>query len=96
MKHIYEVIDKPLFTEKGMFLKENENKILLQVNKDANKHEIKKAVEEIFKVKVEKVSTINEPRKKKKFGRFEGFAAQKKKAIITLKKGEKLDLIEGI
>lgn len=96
MKHIYDVIVKPLFTEKGMFLKETTNKILLHVNKDANKHEIKNAVEEIFKVKVEKVSTINERKKKKKFGRFEGFSASKKKAVVTLKKGEKLDLIEGI
>ncbi|MFQ3573384.1 MAG: 50S ribosomal protein L23 [Thermodesulfovibrionales bacterium] len=96
MKYIYDVIAKPLFTEKGMFLKEGENKILLQVNKDANKHEIKKAVEELFKVKVEKVATINERKKKRKFGRFEGFGPSKKKAIITLKKGEKLDLIEGI
>jgi large subunit ribosomal protein L23 len=96
MKTIYSVIKRPLFTEKGMELKERENKILLEVDGDANKHEIKKAVEEIFKVKVDKVATINERGKLKRFGRFQGRAAAKKKAIITLKKGEKLDLIEGV
>lgn len=96
MKSIYNTIKKPLFTEKGMQLKENYNKILLEVDTKANKHEIKEAVEEIFKVKVSKVSTINEIGKLKKFGRFQGKAAKKKKAIITLKEGEKLDLIEGV
>lgn len=96
MKSIYSVIKKPLFTEKGMELKEKENKILFEVDRDANKHEIKKTIEEIFKVKIEKVSTINERGKMKRFGRFQGRAAAKKKAIITLKKGEKLDLIEGV
>ncbi len=49
MKHVFDVIKKPLFTEKGMDMKESENKILIQVNADANKHEIKQAMEEIFK-----------------------------------------------
>ncbi len=96
MKSIYNVIKKPLFTEKGMELKERENKILLEVDTGANKLEIKSAMEEIFKVKVDKVATINERGKIKKFGRFQGRAASKKKAVITLKKGEKLDLIEGV
>ncbi len=96
MKTIYSVIKRPLFTEKGMELKERENKILLEVDRDANKHEIKRSVEEIFKVKVDKVATINERGKLKRFGRFQGRAAAKKKAIVTLKKGEKLDLIEGV
>ncbi|HIJ59054.1 MAG TPA: 50S ribosomal protein L23 [Nitrospirae bacterium] len=96
MKTIYNIIKKPLFTEKGMQIKEKDNKILLEVDTKANKHEIKDAVEKIFKVKVAKVSTINEIGKLKKFGRFQGMAAKKKKAIITLKQGEKLDLIEGV
>lgn len=93
---IYSAIKKPLFTEKGMDLKERENKILIEVDPEANKHIIKKAVEEIFKVKVEKVATINERGKMKKFGRSVGRTSAKKKAIITLRQGEKLDFIEGV
>lgn len=96
MKNIYTVIKKPIFTEKGSQLKESENKVLVEVDKDANKIEIKKAVEEIFKVKVEKVSTINSKGKWKRFGRSIGKRPDRKKAIITLKKGEKLDFIEGV
>jgi large subunit ribosomal protein L23 len=87
---------KPLFTEKGSNLKETENKILIEVSRDANKIDIKRAVEEIFKVKVEKVATISTRGKWKKFGRSIGKRPDKKKAIITLKKGEKLDFIEGM
>ncbi|MBN2653953.1 MAG: 50S ribosomal protein L23 [Nitrospirae bacterium] len=96
MKIVYDVIKKPLFTEKGLDLKERENKILLQVSSDANKHEIKQAVEEIFKVKVEKVATINLRGKLKRLGKSVGRRSDKKKAVITLKQGEKLDLIEGV
>jgi large subunit ribosomal protein L23 len=95
MKSVYQVIKKPLLTEKGAFLKDSENKVLVEVYPDANKLEIKQAVEEIFKVKVEKVSTIRLPGKLKRYGRFEGRRPLRKKAIITLKKGEKLDFIEG-
>ncbi len=96
MKLIYDIIKKPLFTEKGMDLKEREGKILIEADAAANKHEIKKAMEEIFKVKVEKVAVINTKGKLKKFGKSIGRRSDKKKAIITLKKGEKLDFIEGV
>jgi large subunit ribosomal protein L23 len=95
MKKIYSVVKKPLFTEKGAGLKESQNKILVEVSVDANKIEIKKSIEEIFKVKVDKVSTINVLGKWKRFGRSLGKRPDRKKAIITLKKGEKLDFIEG-
>jgi large subunit ribosomal protein L23 len=95
MKNIYAIIKKPLFTEKGSSLKETENKILVEVPKDANKIEIKRAMEELFKVKVEKVSTISVIGKMKKLGKSLGKRPDRKKAIITLKKGEKLDFIEG-
>jgi large subunit ribosomal protein L23 len=96
MKSLYTVIQRPLFTEKGSQLKESENKILVEVSPDANKLEIKKAIEEIFKVKVNKVSTINIKGKWKKHGKSLGKRSDKKKAVITLKKGEKLDFIEGV
>ena len=95
MKNIYTIIKKPLFTEKGSSLKETENKILVEVSRDANKIEIKKAIEENFKVKVDKVATVNVTGKWKRYGRSIGKRPDRKKAIITLKKGEKLDFIEG-
>lgn len=95
MKDLYSIIKRPLFTEKGAFIKENENKVLIEVDRDANKAEIKKAVEEIFKVKVQKVATINTTGKLRRYGRSVGRRPDRKKAIITLKKGEKLDFIEG-
>ena len=95
MNNVYAVIKKPLFTEKGSALKESENKLLVEVGKDANKLEIKKAIEEIFKVKVEKVSTIKTHGKWKRYGKSIGKRSDRKKALITLKKGEKLDFIEG-
>ncbi|RPI33683.1 MAG: 50S ribosomal protein L23 [Nitrospiraceae bacterium] len=95
MKNLYTVIKKPLFTEKGSALKEAENKLLIEVSSDANKIEIKKAMEEIFKVKVEKVATIKSHGKWKRHGKSLGKRSDRKKALITLKKGEKLDFIEG-
>jgi large subunit ribosomal protein L23 len=95
MKSIYTVLKKPLFTEKGSSLKEGHNKILIEVAKDANKLDIKKAVEDIFKVKVEKIATINTQGKWKRYGKFIGKKPSRKKAIVTLKTGEKLEFIEG-
>jgi large subunit ribosomal protein L23 len=95
MKNVYDVIKRPLFTEKGTALKEQENKILLEVAQDANKHEIKQAVETIFKVKVDKVATIRTEGKLKRYGKYLGRKSDMKKAVVTLKKGEKLDFIEG-
>ncbi|MDA8082871.1 MAG: 50S ribosomal protein L23 [Nitrospiraceae bacterium] len=96
MKSVYSIIKKPLFTEKGNALKESENKILVEVERDSNKLEIKKAVEEIFKVKVEKVATVKVHGKWKRYGKFIGKRPDRKKAVITLKQGEKLDFIEGV
>ena len=95
MKNLYDVLVGPLLTEKGADMKEKENKVLFRVSKHANKIEIKKAVEEIFKVKVDFVSTINCKGKKKRMGKYEGRRADWKKAIVTLKEGEKLEVIEG-
>jgi large subunit ribosomal protein L23 len=92
---IYDVIKRPLFTEKGMDLKERENKLLIEVNPCSNKHQIRQAIEEIFKVKVEKVATVTRKGKKKRSAKSVGKTADKKKAIVTLKEGEKLDFIEG-
>jgi large subunit ribosomal protein L23 len=95
MKSVYTIVKKPLFTEKGTALKEAQNKVMVEVSVDANKLDIKRAIEEIFKVKVEKVATVSERGKLKTYGKFKGMTPTRKKAIITLKKGEKLDFIEG-
>ncbi|MCK4910822.1 MAG: 50S ribosomal protein L23 [Thermodesulfovibrionales bacterium] len=96
MKSVYQIIKRPLFTEKGAAIKEADNKLLFEVFPGANKAEIKRAVEEIFKVKVDKVATLNVRGKIKAMGRFKGKRADWKKAIVTLKQGENLDLIEGV
>jgi len=95
MRNLHDILICPIFTEKGSKLKEIDNKVLLKVAKDANKIEIKRAVEELFKVKVDRVTAINCKGKKKRLGRFEGRRPDWKKAIVTLKKGEKLNFIEG-
>jgi large subunit ribosomal protein L23 len=96
MKNIYEVLISPLLTEKGTAMKEKDNKVIFKVARDANKIEIKRAVEEIFKVKVSRVATMNCRGKLKKLGKYEGRRSDWKKAIVTLKEGEKLDFIEGV
>lgn len=95
MKNTFDVITRPLFTEKGTMLKESQNKVLVEVHTDANKIEIKKAIEELFSVKVKSVTTVNVHGKKKRMGRFEGKRPDRKKALVTLMPGEKLDFIEG-
>lgn len=95
MTDIHDLLQRPLYTEKGLNLKEKENKIIFKVKRNANKSQIKKAVEQIFKVKVADVNTINVLGKKKRQGKFSGKTSDWKKAIVTLKKGEKLELGEG-
>jgi large subunit ribosomal protein L23 len=96
MRSSYEVLINPMLTEKGTMLKEQQNKVLFRVAKNANKIEIKRAVEEIFKVKVDSVTTINCRGKNKRMGRYEGKRPDWKKAVVTLKEGEKLDFVEGV
>lgn len=92
---IHEIIRHPLITERSTDLREGMNKVVFVVNPHANKHQIKHAIEETLKVKVEKVNIINVEGKKKRLGRFEGKKSDWKKAIVTLKKGEKLNIFEG-
>ena len=88
------VILEPVITEKGTKAKEND-KYLFKVNKKANKRQIKRAVEEIFQVKVETVNTQLVKGKTKRLGRFEGKRADWKKAIVKLKEGN-IELFEGV
>ena len=95
MKQNREIIIRPIVTEKITNLQESENKVAFVVDRNANKIEIRKAVEEQFNVKVKKVATLNMRGKLKRMGRFEGRKASWKKAIVTLKKGFTIDFFEG-
>ena len=92
--HDFDVIVAPIVTEKSMNLTQTQNKITLKVKKEANALEIKRAFEAIFNKKVEKVNIVNVRRQAKRVGRYSGFTSAYKKAIITLKKGETLDLFK--
>ena len=83
MKSPYDIIVKPVITEASMDMLADK-KYTFKVAQDANKVEIKKAVEEIFDVKVEKVTTMNFDGKLKRMGRFEGRRAAYKKAVVKL------------
>jgi large subunit ribosomal protein L23 len=90
-----EIIVRPLMTEKIANLQENENKVAFEVDRSANKIEIRRAVENKFNVKVKKVATINMKGKVKRLGRFEGRRSHWKKAIVTLREGFNIDFFEG-
>ncbi|MCX8094023.1 MAG: 50S ribosomal protein L23 [Candidatus Goldbacteria bacterium] len=93
---ITNIIKKPFLTEKSGLLKEKGNYYLFEVDKNASKKMIKKAIEELFKVHVEKVNTVILPGKAKRFGRTISKAREFKKAIVKLKAGEKIELVEGV
>ena len=95
-KSPHQILIRPLLTEKITGLKEKFNKICFLVDSQANKIEVKQAAEEILKVKIDSVHIINSKGKNKRMGRFEGKRSDRKKAILTLKKGEKLELFEGV
>lgn len=89
-----DIIQAPIITEKSMSLKENFNKYTFKVAKGANKVQIKKAVEEIFNVKVLSVATINVLPKRKRVGQHVGYTSAYKKAICKLADGQKIDAFE--
>jgi len=93
MNAYHDLIIQPVITEKSTREKEEKNKFIFKVKKSANKIEIKKAVEEIFKVKVDKVHVLNVKGKTKRFGRSQGKRPDWKKAIVTLTEGETLDFM---
>lgn len=90
----YDIVKEPIITEKSMQLKEKFNKYTFKVAKDANKIEIKNAVEALFNVKVLSVNTINVLPKTKRVGKYEGKTSAYKKAICKLADGNKIDAFE--
>ena len=92
----YRVLEKPLVTEKSTMMQEQGNRVMFQVNRSANKLQIKDAVQNIFNVTVLDVNTINVKPRSKRFGRHQGQTKAWKKAIILLKEGDRIDFFEGV
>ncbi|MGI6036823.1 MAG: 50S ribosomal protein L23 [Limnochordia bacterium] len=91
-----DIIKRPVVTEHSTDLMANQNKFTFEVDIRANKTEIKRAVEDIFGVKVLNVTTMRVPGKLKRMGRHEGRTPNRKKAIVTLAEGQQIELFEGI
>lgn len=92
---VHAVLVQPLLTEKITGLRETTNTVGFIVHPGANRVQIKQAVEALLKVKVEKVNVLNVRGKVKRLGRFSGKRSDWKKAFVTLKKGEKLEMYES-
>lgn len=91
MAHITDVLKKPVLTEKSMTLQANENKYTFDVDLNANKTEIRQAVEAMFNVKVESVNVMNVKAKAKRVGRYEGKTNRRRKAIVKLAEGSEIN-----
>ncbi len=87
-----EIIKRPLITEKSMQLVEQQNKYTFEVDKRANKIQIKKAIEELFDVTVTKVNVINTTPKKKRVGQYSGYKNELTKAVVTLAQDDKIEI----
>ena len=90
MKSAYQIIRRPVITEKGLGVKETESTLVFEVASKATKTEIREAVQTIFKVKVDSVRTSNFQGKERRRGRFAGYRPDWKKAYVKLKPGEKM------
>ncbi|MBI4525134.1 MAG: 50S ribosomal protein L23 [Deltaproteobacteria bacterium] len=95
MREPYQIIQSPLITEKGSGLGETVNQVVFKVRSDANKIEVKKAIETLFKVKVLKVRTIRYLGKMRRVGKSMGQLPAWKKAYVTLREGDKIDFFGG-
>ena len=93
MKNAFEIIKRPLITEKSTKLVEN-GKYTFEVMQGVNKVEVKKAIEEVFKVNVVKVNIINVRKKERRVGKYDGFRPAVRKAVVTLQQGQTLDVFE--
>ena len=90
MKSAYQIIRRPVITEKGLGVKESEATLVFEVSAKASKTEIKNAVQAIFKVKVDTVRTANFAGKEHRRGKFTGYRPDWKKAYVRLKEGQKM------
>jgi large subunit ribosomal protein L23 len=90
MNNMFEVIKRPIITEKGLDQKEDKSILCFEVDVDANKRDVKNAVEKLFKVKVASVKTLSFFGKERRRGRYTGYKPDWKKAYVRLKAGEKM------
>ncbi len=93
--HLYEVLRRPLITEKNAML-QAQGKYAFEIAKEANKQQIKQAVEKAFKVEVRAVNVMTVPGKTRRVGRQQVLTQSWKKAIVTLKPGDKIEFFEGV
>jgi large subunit ribosomal protein L23 len=91
----YDVVVRPIITEKSSLVKENANQYVFEVQRSANKIQIRKAVEKLFKVKVVSVSVVKLQGKQKRVGRFTGKQPDWKKAYVKLSPKDKITIFEG-
>lgn len=96
MRESHEIIQAPLITEKGSLLGETTHQVLFKVRPDANKIEVKRAVEALFKVKVVKIRMIRYLGKVRRVGRNKGRLPYWKKAYVTLREGDKIDFFGAV
>jgi len=89
------LLKAPHLTEKSVIQKDEKNQVTFKVDTGANKIEIKRAIEDLFKVKVLNVNTINMHGKEKRMGRYMGRRPDWKKAVVTLKEGDRIEYFEG-
>ena len=92
MNNYRDIIKAPIITEKSSDLAQNKNTFVFSVDVNANKTQIKQAIEKTFNVKVESVNTINVKPKKKRVGRYVGKTKRMKKAIVKLSEGSSIEL----
>ena len=92
----YDIIRRPLITEKTSIQKETANQLTFEVDRRANRIEIRRAIERIFNVRVATVRTMQVKGKVKQRGRIVGKRRDWKKAIVTLRPGERIDFFEGV
>jgi len=94
--NVFQVIRKPLVTEKSNIGRETQNLVTLAVDPRASKHDVRRAVEQLFGVNVLDVRTLRMPHKSRRVGRFLGRKTQWKKAIVRLAEGQKIEFYEGV
>ncbi|MBN1384931.1 MAG: 50S ribosomal protein L23 [Elusimicrobia bacterium] len=96
MLSAFDIIKKPIITEKATSLKDKENKFVFIVAKKANKSQIKNAIEDMFKVDVENIRTVIMSGKLRRVGMHAGHRPDFKKAIVKIKKGQTIKIVEGV
>ncbi len=96
MKNRYDIIRRPIITEKASDAKDHLNKLVLAVDAESSKGDVKIAVEEIFKVKVRKVNILNTKSKPKRIGRYTGRRPGYKKAVVSLAEGHNIEVFDQV